>query len=420
MVGMHELLIIGAGPAGLSAAVTAAENDVETVVIDEFIKPGGRLLGQLNEMPDGSWWNGHERAAELLDRAEQVKVTFYLETSVYEIDHCSGGWSVRTTKGDFQSKALLVATGAAERSIPIPGWTLPGVMTIGAAQVMTNVHRVKPGHKGIIVGLNMLSFAIARELQLAGVQLAGMVLPPRQHFSRESGDPRAVFRRLLSFSHLAPSAFFRFGGALAGRFSMIEKAVTRFYPQNGFKMWGIPFQIRKALTEIIGEEQVEAVRLSTISPSGDVLDGRDETLKVDFVCIAGGLYPLVELLGTLDCPFKYIPSLGGHVPVHSEDMRTPIPSLFVAGNITGIESAKIAIVQGKIAGLSAAADIKGKDFSMAIHRSIAQLHQVRREAVIQFDPAVLQGREIMKEAAAEHGIDRPVDDRRSSSLFHSL
>ena len=77
----------------------------------------------------------------------------------------------------IRNRKLLIATGAAETAAPIPGWTLPGVMSIGAAQVMTNVHRVRVGNKGIVVGVNVLSAAIARELQLAGVELHSMALP---------------------------------------------------------------------------------------------------------------------------------------------------------------------------------------------------------------------------------------------------
>ncbi|RYM05027.1 FAD-binding protein [Sporolactobacillus sp. THM7-7] len=416
---MHELIIIGAGPAGLSAAINAAENDVDVMVIDEFFKPGGRLLGQLNEQPDGTWWNGLEEAAELFDKAREKNVAFHFETSVFQIDKQSNGWSVRTNKGDFQSESLLVATGAAERSIPIPGWTLPGVMTIGAAQVMANVHQVKPGRKGMIIGANVLSFAIARELQLSGVELAGIVLPPHRLLSKDSGNPGKVFHQLLSLSHLAPSPLFKWGGALAGHFAFIEKMAVRLYPKRGLKIWGIPLQIRKAVTEIIGKDRVEAVRLSSISPSGEILPGHDETVKIDFVCIAGGLYPLVELLGILDCPFKYIPSLGGYVPVHREDMRTPIPSLYVAGNITGIESSKVAIVQGKIAGLSAAMDIKRKDLSQAIRSMMALLHETRRQAVIQFHPDILKGREEMNKAASQEEMNRipkPTETQVSKSI----
>src|SRR5699024_11623923 len=94
-------------------------------------------------------------------------------------------------------KKLLIATGAAETPAPIPGWTLPGVMSIGAAQVMTNVHRVRVGNKGIVAGVNGLSAAIALELQLAGVVLHSMALPAANSVTADASNPKHVMDGLV-------------------------------------------------------------------------------------------------------------------------------------------------------------------------------------------------------------------------------
>ena len=94
----------------------------------------------------------------------------------------------------LNTENLLIATGAAETAAPIPGWTLPGVMSIGAAQVMTNVHRVRVGNKGIVVGVNVLSAAIARELQLAGVELHSMALPAKNPVTKNHGNPKKSWK----------------------------------------------------------------------------------------------------------------------------------------------------------------------------------------------------------------------------------
>ena len=119
-------------------------------------------------------------------------------------------------------------------------------------------------------------------------------------------------------------------------------------------MWGMPIHIRKAIVKINGTEQVESVTMCDITPDGERIQGSEKTIDVDFVCIAGGLYPLAELASVIGCPFQYVEELGGHVPVHNEQMETPLEGLFVAGNITGIESAKVARAQGTLAGLSIA------------------------------------------------------------------
>src|SRR5699024_11968796 len=103
----------------------------------------------------------------------------------------------------------------------------------------------------------------------------------------------------------------------------------------------LPIYLRKAFLEIMGSEIVESVSMCTVSSTGKLVKGTEETILVDFVCIAGGLYPLAELAAVVDCPFVYIEELGGHVPVHNEEMQTPLPGVYVAGNITSIESAKV-------------------------------------------------------------------------------
>src|SRR5699024_10414810 len=160
------IVIIGAGPAGLAAAIVCREHDLSVTVLDEFPKAGGRLLGQLHEEPNGEWWNGINEAGSMVNQAKSLEADIRLGYAVHHIEKEMDHFIVHTNKNVFPTKNVLIATGAAESAAPIPGWTLPGVMSIGAAQVMTNVHRVKVGQKGVVVGVNVLSAAIARELQL--------------------------------------------------------------------------------------------------------------------------------------------------------------------------------------------------------------------------------------------------------------
>lgn len=175
---MMDALIVGAGPAGLAAAVACARQGLSVRVVDEFYRPGGRLLGQLHQEPDGSWWNGLEEAARLEQEAASWGVEICCGISVYHVSRTEDGWIVSTSGGEWQAPMLLIATGASETAVPVPGWTLPGCMSIGAAQVMTNVQRVRVGERGVVIGVNVLSAAIARELQLAGIKVDRMVLPP--------------------------------------------------------------------------------------------------------------------------------------------------------------------------------------------------------------------------------------------------
>lgn len=400
---MYDVIIIGAGPAGLSAAISSRKWDLNVLVIDEFPKPGGRLLGQLHQEPTGEWWNGIKETEKLSDRANELQTEIKCGVAAHHIEKTEDGFIIHTNRGTLETKNVLIATGAAEVPAPIPGWTLPGVMSIGAAQVMTNVHRVRVGEKGIIAGVNVLSAAIAREMQLAGIELHSMMLPAMNTITQDEGNPRKVMEGLARIGHLAPSPFLRFGSTFASE-KLVQHLAVNFYPKGGIKMWGMPIHIRKAIQRINGTEKVESVTVVDVSPDGDMIKGTEETIDVDFVCIAGGLYPLSELASVVGCPFRYVEELGGHIPIHNEQMETPIDGVFVAGNITGIESAKVAREQGTVAGLSVVKHILGAvdNIDNKLNAATQTVVQTREEASIQFHPGIEQGRSKITQAFTEH------------------
>src|SRR5690625_4698088 len=321
---MYDVVIGGGGSAGLSAAIASKENGLDVLVVDEFPKPGGRLLGQLHQEPNGEWWNGVKESEKLIEQAQALDVTIKNGVPVYHVEKTDEYFIVHTEKTSYKAKQVLIAAGAAETAAPIPGWTLPGVMSIGAAQVMTNVHRVKVGEKGIVVGVNVLTAAIARELQLAGVELHSMALSVKNAVTKDAAHPKKVMEALSRIAHLAPSAFIRFGSKFARASSFVRNIAVQFFPPGGVKMWGMPVHIRRAITEINGTDKVESVTMVKLTANGEIVSGSEETIDVDFVCIAGGLYPLAELAAAAGLPFRYVEELGGHVPIHNEKMETQI------------------------------------------------------------------------------------------------
>lgn len=399
---MYDVLIVGAGPSGLAAGIACRENDLNVKIIDEFPQSGGRLLGQLHEEPNGEWWNGIKETEKLLDKVKDLNVDISCHISVYHIEKLETSFKTHTNKGVFSSKKVLIATGAAETAAPIPGWTLPGVMSIGAAQVMTNVHRVRVGNKGIVVGVNVLSAAITRELQLAGIDVHSMALPAMNIVTEDEAHPDKVMQNLVRIAHLAPSKFIRFGSNFA-KIGLIRKLVVKFFPKKGIKMWDMPIHLRKAVIEINGTDKVESVTMATISSTGKLIKGTEKTIPVDFVCIAGGLYPLAELASVVGCPFKYIEELGGHVPVHNDEMETPVSGVYVSGNITGIESAKVAREQGTVAGLSISKSLisKNRKIKKQLKKAVRNVEKTREAASIQFHPEINEGRKKVHKAFKE-------------------
>jgi sarcosine oxidase subunit alpha len=410
-----DVLVVGSGPAGLGAAVEAAGSGLKVVVVDETHRPGGRLLGQLHEKPDGQgWFNGIEEAQRLLEEALNAGVDIYTGVEVWALSRpdSDNGWVVHcvcqskaSIAHEVYARAVVLATGAAERPIPMPGWTLPGVMSIGAAQIFANVHRVRPGERALVIGINVLSLAIARELSLAGVEVVGLVLPPCNDLAGEDGKPQAVLENIAELARMAPRWWQRLGGWF-GRTALGKVCVPRFYPTEGLKSWGISIQARRAALEILGDECVESVRVTRVDGEGRPC-GASELISVDLVCIAGGLYPLSELAGAAGCLMAEVDELGGEVPIVGEGLETSEKGLFVAGNMTGVEGADVALAHGRLAGLSVALELgvlTGPEATQALERARAMVIDVRGRAPIRFHPDVQRGRELIGRLAQKHGV----------------
>ncbi|MBE3648927.1 NAD(P)/FAD-dependent oxidoreductase [Paenibacillus polymyxa] len=389
---MAHLIVIGAGPAGLSAAASAAEQGLPVTVLDEFTEPGGRMPGQYHEEGSQGWWIGKHVSDELITRCAELGVDIRCGVSVHGMEYTTT-WEISTSCGLLTAEYVLLATGAAEIPVPLDGWTLPGVMSIGAAQVLTNVHYVKPGERGIIVGMNVLSMAIARELSVAGVKVAAITLPCAGPLAGAAADPTASAKLLLQLSGLAPAAWMRVGGKLAATMRM-EKLIARCYPHRGFHLWDIPIRLRTAVQSVNGQDRVESVTLVHVKPDGSPIAGSERVEPADFVALSGGLYPLAELAAVAGCKFVYSPELGGHVPLHGERMETSLKGLYVAGNITGIESGLVAMAQGRLAAASMihAAGLGGAGGEQRVQEAIREVHFARKHALIQFHPGITEAR----------------------------
>ncbi|WP_196493724.1 NAD(P)/FAD-dependent oxidoreductase [Ornithinibacillus caprae] len=385
----YDLVVIGAGPAGMSAAIQAAMNGAKVAIIDENPIPGGKLLGQLYKDPKSNeWWIGKDIAKMMDEKIKQLPITCFQESEVWGIfPH----WKVNLNTGEeLSTKNILLATGAAEKAIPIPGWTKPGAMAIGAAQTLANYHRVKPGNKVAIIGIDPLSLTVAHELKLAGIHVIGIFQPPASKFSHEKSNPKQTISYLSTLAHLAPNPWLK-GFAKMAKQPFIQTLSTHL--PFGINVQGVPLYFRKTILEIEGEQQVEQIKIANLSPNGSIKRTANKTIKVDCVCISGGLYPLTELATLVGCKMAYMKELGGHIPLHNAEMETTEKGIFVAGNITGIESAKVAIAQGKLAGTA----ISGrmgllKNVKPAIQKAQKQLRLTRNDSLFHFHPQIEQGR----------------------------
>ena len=400
-----DLVIVGAGPAGLAAAAEVGRQNGNVVVLDESPQPGGRLPSQIHRAPrsaghgNGSWSNGAAKAETLTSEAQNAGAGILCGVSAWGI---FPDWYIGTAPTDssrpmsdcpagFEARAVLVAAGAGQNPLILAGWTLPGVITAGAAQTMVNVHRVLPGHKAVIIGIDPLCLAVAQLLGAVGAEVLGVFLPPANGLQPGPTSPKAAIQALSEFSAYAPG-FLMALAAKAGKYMSTLAAAC--FPQRGLKIGGFPLMLRQAALSISGSERVEAVKIAALSSDGHLISGSPKQLPADIVITSSGLSPLVELAQVAGCPLHYFPEMGGWVPVHSDRFETLQPGLFIAGSISGVEGAGVAEIQGRIAGLAAADYLKLAD-RQVLRREIHK-HQKNvikaRQAAIPFYPRIEAGR----------------------------
>lgn len=390
-----DVVVVGGGPSGLSAAIELGSRGASVIVVDDHPTLGGKLQGQLHEEgKPRKWWKGIEHAENLVQKARNANVKLLTGKQVWGLEP---GWHVHVsdlTKNEealvIKARCVLLATGAVEKPVPIKGWTLPGAISIGAAQVMTNVYGVLPGEKVIVAGIDILSLTIARSMKLAGADVLGIYMLPKSPFSNNA-SPLSQLNELKELTEHAPFWSIRAGGKLL-KSEFGRKVAAKFYPSRGLKMWGIPVYLRHALLGINGDNEVESVSISKTEIDGTPI-GQSKRIKVNSVCLSGGLTPLYELAATAGCKFVHLEGLSGLVPLHNREMQTNIENLFVAGNITGIEGVKVAMAQGSLAGQSICKKMNIGEISVKdIELSIKKIENVRASSDIQFHPKIVEAR----------------------------
>ncbi len=314
-----QSLVIGAGPAGLAATIEIAKGGGEVVLIDENAKPGGQLFKQIHKFfgskEHRAGIRGYDIGTQLLAETTSSGAEVLLDSPVYGVYPHNEGIMVSYLHRE-QEKALLaekviLASGGMENTLSFPGSTLPGIMGAGCAQTMINVNRVLPGKKVIMVGSGNVGLIVSYQLMQAGADVLALI-------------------------EGAPSI-----GGYGVHAGKIRRA-------------GTPIKVSHTIKRALGENQVEAVEIVQVDDKFRPLAGTEEIIAADTVCIAVGLSPLTELAWLCGCEFTYIPLLGGHVPIHNENMETSVPGIYVAGDIAGVEEASTAMEEGRLAGIAVA------------------------------------------------------------------
>lgn len=384
----YDAVVVGAGPAGLSAARALTLRGHAVLLVDEAPVPGGRLRAQWYRL--GSMvWDGVQEVRRLVDEIGGG-ATWRLGTAVHALaGSASDGFVVDLGRESAQARAVLVATGATEVPLPVPGWTLPGVLTVGAAQTLWRGWHIPPGSRGVIVGTNPLGFAVAQELADAGLASLAVVMPPGGMATAHLGSVVAQWDRLLALAAGAPPWAKPVAGLLHGRPGW-RRAALHFFPPSGIRVPGARLQLTRQALALEGGDRVEAVVLQRLDAGGQPVGGPWRE-AVDFVLLAGGLRPLGELLGQVGAAMGYYEGLGGDVPLVTSQLATSRPGVFSAGSTLGIESARVAMAQGWLAGLGMAAHLGDVPPDGEWRGARAAIETARRQVPFAFQPGLEAG-----------------------------
>jgi D-hydroxyproline dehydrogenase subunit alpha len=300
-----EVMVIGGGPAGLAAATRAAESGVRVAIVDDNFSLGGQIwrCGADGENPEASPW---------LDRLRQSKVTVLsgfrvfqqLETGVLMAEGMNNVHELHYNK-------LVIATGARERFLPFPGWTLPNVFGAGGLQALVKSGLPIRGKRILVAGSGPLLLAVAAYLRRHGGEI------------------------LMICEQASAPALARFGMSLLCQPNKLAQAI-----RLKKDLAGIPFSSASWPVAADGRQALESVTISR--------QGKKKTLECDYLACGFHLVPNAELAALLGCKIE-----GGFVVV-DELQQTSVPRVFCAGEPTGIGGLDLSVIEGEIAGLAAA------------------------------------------------------------------
>ncbi|MDQ7774835.1 MAG: FAD-dependent oxidoreductase [Paracoccus aminovorans] len=324
----YDLIVIGAGPAGMTAAATAAAQGLSVCVIDEQKAPGGQIWrgieGNAGTAIGRALGPDYLKGAATAQALRQSGAELCLGAQVWQIEP---GFRVFLSQDGrsrrIDGRALLLATGAQERPNPFPGWTLPGVMTVGAAQILLKTAQSIPDGPVWVAGTGPLPLLYMAQLLDQGGRIAGFI----------DTAPAANFRRALP---MAPSLLRAPKGLLKG-LSWLRK----------LRRHGVPHYKAAHGLEAIGDGCLQRLRFTT---------GKGQRIEAEAALLLAheGVVPSVHMGMALGCAHDWREDQACFVPRLDGWGETSVPGVFVAGDGGGILGADAAVELGRIAGLGIA------------------------------------------------------------------
>jgi NADPH-dependent 2,4-dienoyl-CoA reductase/sulfur reductase-like enzyme len=348
------LLIVGAGPAGLAAAETALDHGVAAMLLDEQPGPGGQIYrGIAGAGADRRALLGPDYAAgaELLPVLALDGLNYRPGASVWQVT--PDRTVLFTEEGEARAvtaERIVLAAGALERPMPFPGWTLPGVMTCGAAQILLKTAGLVAGEGTVLAGSGPLLLLLASQLLAAGARIEAIVeTTPRRNFA-------AALRHLPGA--LRASEYLRKGLAMT---AALRRA-------------GIPWHKGATGLRAIGDKRIEALRFAAAGGTREIPCG--------LLLLHQGVVPNVQMTRALELAHDWDAAQRAWRPRADPWGETALPGIAVAGDCAGIVGANGSALQGRLAALQAAFRLGALDQTGRDRAAAPLIRALRRERAI--------------------------------------
>lgn len=332
MTRKYDLTIIGSGPAGMSAAIRASSLGLKVLVIDEQQAPGGQIWRAVEAVADtetGKLLGDEYRAGQAVAQAfRRCGAEYQPNTQVWQLEP---GWHIYMSSAQkaeiVQADNVLLATGAQERPAPFPGWTLPGVMTVGAAQITLKVSQQIPTDPVWIAGSGPLVLLYMTQLLKAGGKIAGWL----------DTAPASSWRR--GMPHFL---------AAMGSWRDMRKGYQWI---KGLQAAKVP--ILRGVRQFRAEGEGRLTHVEYESS-----DGATHRVPARLLLVHEGVVPSIHITRSLECTHTWLPAQACMAPNVDTWGQTSQAGVFAAGDATGIGGARAAQVRGEIAAIGVALCLK--------------------------------------------------------------
>ncbi|MEU9884233.1 NAD(P)/FAD-dependent oxidoreductase [Sphaerisporangium sp. NPDC051011] len=330
-----DVLVVGAGPAGLAATARLAEAGLAVQVVDEQPAAGGQIWRRPPAgLPEASPRSDPLRARLLAASRSAPGVSWRYSTLAWGVfDDADGGSGehvvgVHGSAGteEIRAPVVLVTAGAYDLPAALPGWTLPGVMSAGGVQTLVKAGRLVPSGRIVLAGAHPLLLVVAAQLTGAGAEVVEVAM----------AGPRPGFGAALRTLPGAPWG--------AAKLAEGARALAVLHRAD------VPVRWSTLPRRVLGADTVEGVELVGVAADWRP-DGKVRTVGCDAVALCFGFLASAELARQAGCAVRWAPAEGGWVVEHDRWQESSVPGIFVAGEVTGVAGAERAAAEGLLAAL---------------------------------------------------------------------